>query len=200
MELKYTKVTIHLDDKVIKKLDKFVFDFIDILSKHCNYVIISGYVPILFGRTRGTEYIDIFIEYINKKTFVEFFNKLVENNYYFLNPEDENGLYEMLTEKLGIRATKKDTIIPNIEMKFIKDDIDNFTLNNHVKIIKNNKFNIFISPIEIEIPYKIYLGSEKDIEDALYLWNIFLDHLDKRLMNRFMKELKVSGESYGIKI
>ncbi len=200
MELKYTKDIINFDNKVLTKLDKFVIDFIDILSKHCNYVIISGYIPILFGRTRGTEDVDVFIEHIDKKTFVNFYNNLVKNNYYFLNPENENGLYEMLTEKLGIRAAKKDTIVPNIEMKFIKDDIDNFTLKNHVKVILNKKFNFFISPIEIEIPYKLYLGSEKDIEDALYLWDIFLENLDKKLMNRFMNELNVSGEQYGIKI
>lgn len=200
MELKYTKDMIYFDNKVLTELDKFVIDFIDILSKYCNYVIISGYIPILFGRTRGTEDVDVFIEHIDKKTFVNFYNNLVRNNYYFLNPETENDLYEMLTEKLGIRAAKKDAIIPNIEMKFIKDDVDSFTLKSHVKVILNKKFSFFISPIEVEIPYKLYLGSEKDIEDALYLWDIFLEHLDKKLMNRFMNELNVSGEEYGIKI
>lgn len=58
---------------------------------------------------------------------------------------------------------------------------------------------MYVSPIEIEI-YKLYLGSEKDIEDALYLWDIFQRKLDKELMNRFMNELNVSGEQYGIKI
>ena len=158
------------------------------------------YIPILFGRTRGTEDVDVFIENVDKKTFVSFYNDLIKDNYYFLNPEDENGLYEMLIDKLGIRAAKKDTIIPNIEMKFVKDDIDNFTLKNHVNVMLNKKFNFFISPIEIEIPYKLYLGSEKDIEDALYLWDIFQRKLDKELMNRFMNELNVSGEQYGIKI
>ena len=200
MELRYTKDIIYFDNKVITELDKFVIDFIDILSKYSNYVIISGYIPILFGRTRGTEDVDVFIEHINKKIFVNFYKDLIKKNYYFLNPEDENGLYEMLTEKLGIRAAIKDTIIPNIEMKFIKDDIDRFTLKNHVKVILNKKFNFFISPIEIEIPYKLYLGSEKDIEDAIYLWDIFQEDLDKKLMNRFMNELNVSGEQYGIKV
>ena len=153
----------------------------------------------------GREYIksrdiDVFIEHVDKKTFVSFYNHLIKNNYYFLNPEDENGLYEMLVDNLGIRTSKKDKIIPNIEMKFIKDDIDLFTLKNRVKVILNKKFNLFISPIEIEIPYKLYLGSEKDIEDALYLWEIFQENLNKKLINRFMNELKVSGEQYGIKI
>ena len=200
MEFSYTKQSISIENKVLTKLDKFVINFMDTLDKYCNYVIISGYIPILFGRTRGTEDVDVFIENIDKKIFVNFYKELIGHGYYFLNPEDENGLYDMLEEKLGIRAAKKDTIIPNIEMKFIKDEIDNFTLKNHVKVKLNKKYSFYISPIEIEIPYKIYLGGEKDIEDALYLWNIFQEKLDKKIMNRFMKELNVSGDKYGIKI
>lgn len=200
MEFKYTKDFISIENKVLTKLDEFVLDFVSLLNKYCSYVIVSGYIPILFGRTRGTEDVDVFIENVDKKTFVSFYNDLIKNNYYFLNPEDKNGLYEMLIDSLGIRTAKKDTIIPNVEMKFIKDDIDLFTLKNRVKIILDKKFNLFISPIEIEIPYKLYLGSEKDIEDAVYLWEIFQENLNKKLINRFMNELNVSGEQYGIKI
>ena len=191
MELKYNKKILSIDNKVLTELDKFVINFTDILKKNCDYVIISGYIPILFGRTRGTEDIDVFIEYIDKKKFVNFYNNLIDNNYYFLNPENENGLYEMLEEKLRIRAAKKDTIIPNIEIKFIKDEIDSFTLKNHVKVTLNKKFNFFISPIEIEIPYKLYVGSEKDIEDALYLYEIFKNKMNTELMHIFSRKLKI---------
>ena len=200
MELKYSKNLLSIDNKIITELDKFVINFTNILKKYCNYVIISGYIPIFFGRTRGTEDIDVFIDKIDKKKFINFYNELIKNDYYFLNPENENGLFEMLEEKLGIRAAKKDTIIPNIEMKFIKDDIDSYTLGNRVKVSLNKEYNFYIAPIEIEIPYKLYLGSEKDIEDALYLWNIFQEKLDKKLIRRFMNELNVSGGQYGIKI
>ena len=135
MEFEYTRDIISIENKVLTKLDEFVLDFLDVLEKYCSYVIISGYLSILFGRARGTEDVDIFIEHVDKKIFVSFYKELIKDNYYFLNPEDENGLYEMLTENLGIRAAKKDTIIPNIEMKYIKDDIDRFTLEKRVKII-----------------------------------------------------------------
>jgi hypothetical protein len=51
-----------------------------------------------------------------------------------------------------------------------------------------------------KIIYSLMAGSEKDIEDAIYLWDIFQESVNKKLMNRFMNELKVSGEQYGIKI
>lgn len=161
-------------------------------------MIISGYIPILFGRARGTEGIDAFIRKIDKETFTSFYQELILDEFYFLNPEDERGLFEMLTDQLAIRAAKRDTIIPNIEIKFIKDDIDLFTIEQRNQLILNNKHHLYISPIEVEIPYKLYLGSEKDIEDALYLWDIFKDYLDMSLIRRFMKALHVTGDIYGI--
>jgi len=200
MKFTYTGNTISIKDKVLTDLDEFVFDFLHVLDKYCTYVIISGYLPIFFGRSRGTEDVDVFIDHIDEQTFIRFYNELVKENYYFLNPEDEHGLYEMLTENLGIRAAKKESIIPNIEMKFTKDDIDRFTMENRMEVHVANTNRFFIAPLEVEIPYKLYLGSEKDIEDAVYLWEIFQKYINKKLIHRFMKELYVSGEQYGIKI
>ena len=200
MKFTYTGDTISIKDKVLTDLDEFVFDFLHVLDKYCMYVIISGYLPIFFGRSRGTEDVDVFIDHIDEQTFIRFYNELVKENYYFLNPEDEHGLYEMLTENLGIRAAKKESIIPNIEMKFTKDDIDRFTMENRMEVHVANTNRFFIAPLEVEIPYKLYLGSEKDIEDAVYLWEIFQKYINKKLIHRFMKELYVSCEQYGIKI
>ncbi|MBU2634051.1 MAG: hypothetical protein KJ674_02295 [Nanoarchaeota archaeon] len=57
--------TIQLD-KDLNELDKFVLKFIKILEKHTSYVIVSGYVSILLGRTRATEDVDVFIKELNK--------------------------------------------------------------------------------------------------------------------------------------
>ena len=200
MKFTYTRNTISIKDKVLTDIDEFVFDFLHVLDKYCTYVIISSYLPIFFGRSRGTEDVDVFIDHIDEQTFIRFYNELVKENYYFLNPEDEHGLYEMLTENLGIRVAKKESIIPNIEMKFTKDDIDRFTMENRMEVHVANTNRFFIAPLEVEIPYKLYLGSEKDIEDAVYLWEIFQKYINKKLIHRFMKELYVSGEQYGIKI
>ena len=48
--------------KILSELDKLVLDFVRVLEKHVDYVLISGYVSILLGRTRITEDIDIFIK------------------------------------------------------------------------------------------------------------------------------------------
>ena len=57
-----------------------------------------------------------------------------------------------------------------------------------------------LSPIELQIPYKLYLGSDKDIEDAVYLWMVFREMLDSDLLRSFMERLHVRGEPYGIEV
>jgi len=200
LKIEYTQDTISIEDKVISALDRFVLDFIHLLEKYTDYVIVSGYVPILFGRSRGTEDIDILIKRFDEDVFTQFYDLLIKKGYYFLNPEDSHGLYEMLCECLGIRAAKEDTIIPNVELKFVKNDLDDFSIGKKIKVMLSDKKYLFISPIELEIPYKLYLGSDKDIEDAVYLWGIFKDKIDLNILNRFMKKLNVDGREHGIGI
>ncbi len=198
MELSYSPGRVEVEDKIITELDEFVVEFTRLLEKHLlKYVIVSGYVAIFFGRARGTEDIDILLERMDAQKFLSFYSSALAQGYDFLNPEDADGLYEMLCEGSGIRAAKNEMIIPNIEMKFVKDDFDKFSLSDRVEAIFDGE-HLFISPIEIEIPYKLYLGSDKDIEDAIYLWEVFKGKPDMKLLKRFMKELNVNGEAYGI--
>ena len=46
-------------DRELSDLDKFTLNFVRILSKYAKYVVVSGYVSILFGRARSSEDIDI---------------------------------------------------------------------------------------------------------------------------------------------
>ena len=44
--------TIYVDGKVVTALDRFVASVTEIIERYTRYVIISGYVAILFGRER----------------------------------------------------------------------------------------------------------------------------------------------------
>ena len=55
--------------KHLTKLDLFVIDTLKIISKYTEYVVISGYVSIFFGRARATEDVDIFIGDISWENF-----------------------------------------------------------------------------------------------------------------------------------
>jgi hypothetical protein len=197
MDIRYSDRIISFNEKRITLLDRFVLDFLRVLEPRTPYVIVSGYVAILFGRSRGTEDVDILIPRLEEDTFTGLHNALICEGYEFLNAEEVDGLYDMLSQKMGIRVAKTDQIIPNIELKFLKDDIDQSVFQNRVEVVLPDA-HMFISPLEIQIAYKIYLGSPKDIEDALFLHEIFKEHLDMSHLKEQMKVFHVSGENYGI--
>jgi hypothetical protein len=71
MDIRYSGNRILVGDKYLTLLDQFVLDFIRVLEPKTPYVIVSGYVAILFGRSRGTEDVDILISRLSKDTFGE---------------------------------------------------------------------------------------------------------------------------------
>ncbi|MBI5065781.1 hypothetical protein HZA97_06090 [Candidatus Woesearchaeota archaeon] len=154
--------------KEINDLDKFVLDFVNILKKHTNYIIISGFISILFGRSRGTEDVDIIIPKVDKTKWIEINLALLEK-FECLNCNDPNEVYSYLSDGLSVRFAKKGEIIPNMELKFAKYDIDHISLNNKIKVLIDNN-ELFIGPIELQIVYKKkILKSNKDLEDAKHL-------------------------------
>jgi len=197
MDIQYSDRQIDISEKYLTNLDRFVLDFIHVLEQKTSYVIVSGYVAILFGRSRGTEDVDILIPPVGIDTFDQLHLALVDGGYEFLNAENAPGLYDMLTNGMGIRIAKKDQFIPNIELKFLKDDVDRRVLLDRIAV-RIPGASLCISPIDIQIAYKLFLGSDKDIEDAVYLWEIFKNDLDHNRMKSRMKEFGVTGEDYGI--
>lgn len=192
MKCEYSENLIELSDKKLSELDMFVKRFIKILQDHFDYVIISGYVAILFGRNRISEDIDVFIE---KKDYNRF-KKLWEDlsvEYECINTDNaEEAYYEYLKQNIAIRFSKINEFIPNFELKFPKSNVDVWTLSERKTVRVNNDFDLFISPLELEIPYKLFLGSEKDIEDARFLYQFFKDQLDQKTMAIFNQKLKTN--------
>jgi hypothetical protein len=165
--------------KELSELDELVLEFVAMFDKiGIKYVVISGYVAILFGRSRTTEDVDIFIEKVDLRTFGRFFDEMERNGYWLLNGDNKKDAFDILNEFLSIRIAKKNEAIPNFEIKFPKKDTDFMSLNQPLEVIINNK-HLRISPFEIQIPFKMWLGSEKDIEDAAHIYELFKEKLNK---------------------
>jgi hypothetical protein len=182
-------------NRKLNKLDEFVLDFISCLD---NYVIVSGYVSILLGRSRATEDVDLLIPGISFSDFEELWKKLSEENFECLNTHNLNEAYGMLSE-FAIRFSKKRKPTPNIEFKIIKTDLDKYSYENKTKVILRDKI-LFISPIEMQIAYKLFLAadgtdeellSDKDIEDARYLYRLFLEKINKEELLTLINKLNV---------
>lgn len=187
MEYNAEKKEIILKRK-LNKLDKFVIDFISILEKYADYVIISGYVSILLGRSRATEDVDLLIPKIDKQTFDKIWEDLHINNFECVNAVKAENAFETLN-KNAIRFCIKRKFIPNIELKFIKNDLDRYSFEERIKVLLNEGF-LHISPIELQIAYKLFLGSEKDIEDAKHMYELFKEKINKEKLLYFVGLLK----------
>ena len=60
----------------LTELDVFARKFLDTLKKHTDYLVVSGFVSICTGRTRGTEDIDMIIPVMEKEKFIALFREL----------------------------------------------------------------------------------------------------------------------------
>ncbi|ALM75481.1 hypothetical protein [Thermococcus barophilus] len=92
--------------------------------------------------------------------------------------------------RMSIRMARRGEIIPNAEIKFPKDFFHQEALKKRISVILNDK-QIYISPIELQIAYKLYLGSDKDVEDAYYLYELFKENLNRRLLHDYAKRLDI---------
>jgi len=183
--------TIQLD-RELSELDQIVLKFVKILQKHVRYVLVSGYVAILFGRSRGTEDVDFIIEKLSKDKFFKLYHELLENGFWSISVDDPQELFALLSEeKLAVRFAEKGKVFPNMEVKFVRDALDTWALKERIKIIIKNG-DLFTSQIEMQIAYKKFiLKSPKDLEDARHLQKLFNVNEDK--INKY----KLILEQYG---
>tara|TARA_Y100000310_G_C20384711_1_gene669859 strand:- start:155 stop:736 length:582 start_codon:yes stop_codon:yes gene_type:complete len=182
-------------EKELNELDKFVLKFIKILEKHIDYVIISGYVSILLGRTRGTEDIDVFIKKLNKESFFSLYNDLKIAGYWCLNDERKDELYSYLEDGLAIRFASRGETIPNFEVKFAKNKLSLGSFNDRITVItKGGK--IKISSLERQIAFKkYYLKSDKDMEDAKHIEEVFKGNIDHEKINIYKNLIIKDGKA-----
>ncbi|MEW5997108.1 MAG: hypothetical protein AB1657_05990 [Candidatus Micrarchaeota archaeon] len=189
--------------RILSVVDTFTIEFVKLLEKAgIDYVIVSGYTALLFGRERITEDIDVIFRR-EDMVGVEKLYDIISEDYWLLNARTLPQAMALLKENSAIRIAKKDTISPNIELKPAKNELDEYSLSHATEVELNNRHRIRISPLEMQIPYKLYLGTKKDIEDARFLYDLFGEKVDKNKLVYFCRKLGVEekmrhlGELHG---
>ncbi len=186
--------------KIINELDKFTIDFINLLEKYTSYVIVSGYVSIVLGRTRASEDVDLLIPRMDFEKFKNVFEDLDKNNFECANTSDIKEAFEMWHEH-AIRFYRKGMPLPTMEVKMITNKIQEDALKDRIKLILKNK-TLYISPLELQIAYKLSLisqgdfeevSSDKDFEDAKHIYEYFKDNLNKEKLSYYIELFKVQG-------
>jgi len=181
-------------NRELTELDIILKDFLDILNKYSRHLVVSGFVSIATGRTRGTEDIDVLAMIMNKEIFEKFFKELDKIGFWCYQGDNADEIYPYIKEMKNIRFARKDEMFPNIEFipinELKKTKYFEFTHPQKIRI-KNFEFNI--PPIEFEILYKeIILKGKKDIEDAKHLRTFFSNIINNKKFKDY--ETIIRGE------
>ena len=179
-----------VDDRTI--LDKFAEDFCNIINKYCKYIVVSGFVAISHGRSRGTEDIDMIIEKIPQERFIQIHNELVENGFECVQSDNPKNVYnEYLSKGDNVRYVKKGEFVPEMDIKFAKDELDEYQLETRKKLPFTG-LNLYFSSIEMNIAFKEeLLKSKKDLEDAKHLRIIYKEELDEKEIERIKYKIRL---------
>ena len=176
--------------KDLNILSKFCEEFCNIIDKHCQYIVVSGFVAIASGRTRGTEDIDMIIEKISYEKFKEIFKELKENNFICMQSDGAEEIYDYLKEKTAVRFTWKNKPLPEMEIKFAKDQLDEYQLKTKTKL-ELTSLDVWFSNINVNIAFKEeLLKSPKDLEDARHLRIVYAEIINEEEIEKVKEMIK----------
>ncbi len=173
-------------DKELNDIDRFVLEVVTILSAYVDYVIVSGYVAILFGRARGSEDVDLFIQEMDQEQFRKMHRVFCSNGFDW-NSSNPDELYaEYLKTGIPVGVWKKDFPLLRVDMKFPKDASQRLLFADRFKAVISGKA-LWIASIESTIAYKQQIAkSDKDVLDAKHLLLVF-DEIDQGKIERYKK-------------
>ncbi|MCE4613673.1 MAG: hypothetical protein F7C07_07590 [Desulfurococcales archaeon] len=159
------------------------------------YAVVAGYVAILFGRARRSDDIDFILNGVDEGVFVELCEAARRAGFGLMqgNIGSENSIRSLyrgyLARGHAVRFVYLDIIIPNVEAKLARTRAHRHAVVNSVRVVVNHEHIIRISPIELQIAYKLYLGSDKDLGDAIFLYTLLKEHISTEELHRWCREL-----------
>lgn len=161
-------------------LTEFCEQFCGLVEQCCKYIVVSGFVAIASGRTRGTEDIDMVIEKLDAEKFSRLYASIFSEGFVCMQSSDANEIYSYLKDGLSVRFTWKDKALPEMELKFAKDELDQYQLMTRTKL-ELTGLDIWFSNVNVNIAFKEHLlKSPKDMEDARHLRIVYSEQVDDK--------------------
>lgn len=172
-------------------LDALAIDVSDVLSElGIDHALVAGYVAILSGRARSTEDIDLLLEPLDRRGAEDLVGALKQAGFWgSAMPLDD--LAGTLATGSNVRVARDGAVIPNVELKYATDEFDRASIENAI-IARIDGHDLHIGPLELQIAYKLNLGSQKDFEDAVHLYTLFEESLSTSALERWVRKLDVT--------
>ncbi len=179
-------------DRDPNELDDLAIRFTTILDDlGIEHVYVSGYIAVLTGRSRATEDIDVLLDRIDESTIDRLAARLTDDGLWGPAMPLER-MSEMLDDSIWVALDGE--IVPHLEVKFVTDRFDRAALADRL-VAEIGKAELPIGPLELQIAYKLWMGSQTDFEDALHLFTLFEETLSTAELERWVETLEVE-EAY----
>ncbi|MFC7114694.1 hypothetical protein ACFQH2_06600 [Natronoarchaeum sp. GCM10025703] len=104
-----------------------------------------------------------------------------------------DDLHMMLSDGDNIWVAPDEQVIPHIEAKFVDDEADRASLDQAITA-RVGDAELPVGPLELQIPYKLYLGTRTDIEDAAHLVALFEESLRTEELEKWVRKLAVEDD------
>lgn len=180
-------------EKPLNDLDRLILDVVEALEAFdIQYAVVSGYVAVLFGRARATEDIDLIVRPFDEDVADELAATLEDAGYWgTAMPLDD--LHETVADGLPVRIAPEGHRLPNVEMKFARNEYDDASLeNSHTVRLPDGSLQI--GSLELQIAYKLDMGAQKDFEDAVYLFELLEGTLNRSALEGYVDKLEVNDQ------
>lgn len=184
-----------VDDRTL--LEEITETFCRVVERHSPYIIVSGFVAISHGRSRGTEDVDIIVDRLDGPAFASLHRALEGAGFECIQGKDPGELYQgYLIQQTSIRYVRKGTFVPEMEVKLAKDDLDDYQLRTRQKLPLSGT-DLWFSSIEMNVAFKEeLLRSDKDIADARHLRIVYegkINEEEVHKIKRMIRRLRLHG-------
>ena len=173
-------------ERDLTDLDRYVCRFVRIVEKYTDYVIVSGYISILLGLPRPTFDVDVLAKPMSREDFEKMLDELRANG--FVTIEDKEKAFILFSQGHTISIHTPD--VWYFDFKQPKDRWGYVSISSPL-IARIGECEIRIAPPEVQIPYKLWLGSDKDIKDAVYIYERLKEIIDEERLREYAEAMGV---------
>jgi hypothetical protein len=179
-------------------LDELAIDVSTVLDGcDVDHAIVAGYVAILAGRARSTEDIDVIVDPLDRREAEDLATAL-EDAGFWGSAMPLSDLPSTLATGSNLRVAHHGEVIPNVELSYARDEFDRASIENAI-VARIDGAELPIGPLELQVAYKLYLGSQKDVEDAAHLLAMFEESLNRTALERWIRKLDVEDAYDGLR-
>jgi hypothetical protein len=178
-----------------RPIDRLAWRFCRALNRaRVEYAVVSGYAALVLGRDRESEDVDIIAKPMGLTRFVSLHRSL-SRDFECISPGLAPQLFaEYLSagkESTSVRYSEPGTFVPNVEFKFAHNALHHLSIERRRAVFFNGH-RLFIGPLGMQVAYKVWLGTPKDLEDARWICHVAGTEVDQGELTQTLVRLGIS--------